>query len=493
MCKGLAKQDVMGYVPFEKTPPMCVKTQSKFASSPCPFDLDRSCARVSKSSVVSYEDANASVAEAVVDLYPDEKLLREIWDSVDECKGRAPTSVPEDCDSDEECFAPKKCTEAVMGRLPCGDIHICKKGKTCPFLEPNEDRVMVCIYTGVEHGPEQTDEFFDLNGGSGKKSGDPDQNCGDMLHGKWTKRADPAQASKLAFQYSTKISDDHVFSFVTDPSSARIVKGSVKRGALCVGEIDHTHASNKKPRFLKKKKVDNHEVASHLHTEAALVITKMIDHKKTASFRSKAPSEKVERGRASTDANLCDQNAVFQMSLKQYLKNCMDNSISPSIDAIHNLSLVAQQASQCARDEQNTNKDTDSIRTAKFRNLCSSLVVSLWSAACKSPYMANAKRGTDAYRPFVCGVLYGFKRGIKLENGDVLVPQCPQLAQSLPVLRGTGGNALVKTLHSSSHRGLCTLSRCIASVPKDKQHDLFREVTRIATKFSKQTFNKNDV
>ena len=38
---------------------------------------------------------------------------------------------------------------------------------------------MVCKYTGLEHGPEQTDEHFDLNGGNGKKSGDPDANCGE--------------------------------------------------------------------------------------------------------------------------------------------------------------------------------------------------------------------------------------------------------------------------------------------------------------------------
>ena len=476
----------MGYVSLADTPPISAKTKQSEIKSPCKFDLEPACSSASSSS-----DTDASVAETVAASYPDESLLDEIWGDVDAFMGSVPDSTPQDYDSDEEYFAPRRCKEAVMGKMPCGDIHVCRVGKPCPFLEPNEDRVMVCIYTGLEHGPEHTDEFFDLNGGSGKKSGDPDQNCGELLHGKWTKRADPTQASKLAFQYSTKISDDDVFDFVPDSSNARVLKRPVKRGALCVGEEVEEPVS-KKSRC-SKKNVDNYETASHLHAEAALVITKMIDHKKAASFKNKAPPGKIERKCAPVDARMCDQNFVFQKSLQRYMKNCLLTSTAPSIDAVHNLSLMAQEVSLKARQQQKASENTDAIRSAKFRGLCSSLIVSLWSAACKSPYMSNAKRGTDAYRPFVCGVLYGFKRGIKLDSGEVLVPQCPQLAEALPVLRGTGGNTLAKTLHSSSHRGLCTLSRCIASVPKDQQREMFRDVTRIATQFSLQTFSKGDI
>ena len=166
---------------------------------------------------------------------------------------------------------------------------------------------------------------------------------------------------------------------------------------------------------------------------------------------------------------------------------------APSLDTIHNIALMAQEASKSAQKYQDNKSASDSIRSAKFRNLCASLVVSLWSAACSSPYMSNAKRGTDAYRPFICGVLYGFKRGVTLDDGTVLIPTCPQLAQALPVLRGTGGNTTAKTLHSSSHRGLCTLSRCIASVPKVKQESVFRSTARIAQQFSKQTFTRADI
>jgi hypothetical protein len=80
-----------------------------------------------------------------------------------------------------------------------------------------------------------------------------------------------------------------------------------------------------------------------------------------------------------------------------------------------------------------------------------------------------------------------------LKDGTVLLPTCPQLAAALPVLRGTGGNAMAKTLHSSSHRGLCTLSRCIASVPQKDQKKVFETVIRCAERFSSQTFSKFDI
>lgn len=476
----------MGCVSVSGTPPVFAKIKTVDIQSPCKFDLEPACSSASSSSKI-----DASSAKTVAVSYPDESLLREIWGEVDAFMGNTPASALNEYDSDDEDFAIRKHRDAVMVKLPCGDIHVCKIGTCCPFLEPNADRVMVCSYTGVEHGPEHADEFFDLNGGSGKKSGDPDQTCGELLHGKFIKRADPTLASKMAFMYSNKISDDDVFTFIPDSSQARVLKGPIKRGALCVGE------EVEEPLFKKsrcsKKNVDNHQTASHLHAEAALVITKMIDHKKTSSFKNKAPPGKIERKCAPVDARMCDQNFVFQKLLQRYMKSCLITSTAPSIDAVHNLSLMAQAASLKARQQQENDKSTDGIRTAKFRVLCSSLIVSLWSAACKSPYMSNAKRGTDAYRPFVCGAIYGFKRGIKLDNGDILVPQCPQLAEALPVLRGTGGNTLAKTLHSSSHRGLCTICRCIASVPKDQQRELFRDVTRIATQFAQQTFSKRDV
>jgi hypothetical protein len=433
---------------------------------------------------------------------PEELLLSQIWGEVDEmsaciprdtgqCKGCEDES---DSDEDPENYSRIAVSHPVMAVLPCGDIHLCKWGKPCPYLVSNDDRVMVCEYTGVEHGPEHTDEYFDLNGGTGKKSGDPDQNCGEILHGKY-KRADPVIASRMAFDASHLFDDSECVEYIPSAHSkdnAVPVKRTQKRGALCVGEDPDESQSSKKMRC-SKRNIDNCDTRSHLHAEAESVLCKMVDHKRAASFKSKAPPGRVDRKCAPADPRMCDEKFVFNKSLQKYLKNCAVSGVAPSLDTIHNLSLMAQTVSAKAREQRDSSLETDSIRTAKFRMLCSSLIVSLWSAACRTPYMESARRGSDAYRPFVCGVLYAFKRGVSLDNGTVLVPKYPQLADALPVIRGTGGNKLAKTLHSSSHRGMCTLSRCIASVPREQQSVAFADVARVASQLSNATFSKWDI
>jgi len=428
----------------------------------------------------------------------DKEAMQRIWNDLESTRNCIPVESEDqkyDSDSDDSIdycnTGNTRNVTSVMGFLPCGDIHVCRLGKMCPYLEPNEARMMVCKYTGIEHGSEQTDELFGLNGGMGKKSGDPDQTCGEMLYGKFTKRVDPVAASRMAFDYAGRSWDDSAFNNEHGRESAIPLKCVQKRAARCVGE-EPGEESSKRPRC-SKKNVHCHETRNHLHSEAERVITKLIDHKRASSFKNKAPQGKVERKCAPPDHRMRDEHFVFTKSVQKYVKNCVISGNAPSLDKIHNLSLMARTVSAKARQQQDQPLRTDNIRTAKFRTLCSSLIVSLWSAACETPYMTNARRGTDAYRPFICGVIYASKRGVTLENGTVLVPQCPTLAEALPVLRGTGGNTFAKTLHSSSHRGLCTLSRCIASVPKQEQSDVFANVARIASQFTSATFSKWDI
>lgn len=434
---------------------------------------------------------NISPSKFDLDHQTEQSLIEEIWEDVDGCLRDFP-KTNSDCESDDdiESYAQTR-SSPIIAKMPCGDFHVCQLGKPCPFLFPNEDRLMVCLYTGIEHGPEVTTEMFDLNGGSDKKSGDPDQTCGNLIYGKWNKRVDPGKASKLAFEMASRISDSDLVQCSTN-QYIRPVHDKIKRGALCVGE-ENDKTGVKRQRNGCKKQVTDNDTRCQLQSEAVVVITKLIDHKRSSTFKRASPIGKLDRKCAPVDPRMCDHKFVFNKSLRRYLKNCSMALKAPSLDTIHNIALMAQEASKSAQKYQDNKSASDSIRSAKFRNLCASLVVSLWSAACSSPYMSNAKRGTDAYRPFICGVLYGFKRGVTLDDGTVLIPTCPQLAQALPVLRGTGGNTTAKTLHSSSHRGLCTLSRCIASVPKVKQESVFRSTARIAQQFSKQTFTRADI
>jgi hypothetical protein len=392
-------------------------------------------------------------------------------------------------DEDEYCTGPSM--RSIMVTLPCGDIHLCGGGFRCPFLEPNDDRIMVCRYTGVEYGPEKTEEFFDLNGGTGKRSGDPDQLCGEPMYRKYQKRADPVAVSRAAYQASWTISDTDIAIYMpSDAASKRAQKVPLKRNALCVGE--HVNRNTDKRARVSKRNVNNHEMCINLHAEAESVLSKLINYSSASSYKNKCSGDRVKRNTRLADKRMCDYAFVFSASIRKYMRVCIANGSLPSIDAINNLAIMAQSISKNAKDE-SAPESIDALRTATFRRSFTSIVVSLWSAACQTPYIKEAKRGNDAYRPFICGVIYATKRGVSLQDGSVIVPKCPQLAAALPALRGTGGNHIAKTLHSSSHRGLCTLSRCIASVPLEQQRAAFNDVIRLSKSFSSKIFTTKDI
>lgn len=299
------------------------------------------------------------------------------------------------------------CDSPVLVRLPCGDLHLCGRGIVCPFLKPNEDRVLVCMYTGIEHGPEHTDEFFDLNGGIVKKSGDPDQSCGELMYSKWSRRVDPVAASRAAYEAARHIEEGStdMSEFIRPSSNAENAsKKPIKRGALCVGETVDSPAF--KRGRISKRNVGDRSTITNLLSEAESVVTKLINFDRTASFKRKATADKIERKKPPIDPRMMQESFAFQVCLKRYLRTCTANSTQPTFNDVHNVALCAQAISRKAREDSGTDKGA-SIRSAKFRSSCANLIVALWSAACSTPYMSVAKRGTDAFRPFICGALFG--------------------------------------------------------------------------------------
>lgn len=60
--------------------------------------------------------------------------------------------------------------------------------------------------------------------------------------------------------------------------------------------------------------------------------------------------------------------------------------------------------------------------------------------------------------------MYALKRGLYLKDGLCIVPVLEALAAHLPQLRSQYSSAAAKQLQSSSHRGLCSLHKAIASM-----------------------------
>jgi hypothetical protein len=258
-----------------------------------------------------------------------------------------------------------------------------------------------------------------------------------------------------------------------------------------VHEADRARLSVRNPHFQGPP-----EQLEGLFKEVQLVIDRLINYREAASYKRPAKGDTPcthaadARGGAQKPQ---DEHTEWMASVRKYTKQCLARGVAPSIDAVHNLSLMVHAARAAARAELAAQHNIAAIRTVRFRDVCSTLVVKLWRACCNTSYLLNARRGTDSFRPFVCGVLYAFKRGLVLANGSVLVPQCPHLAAALPVLGSTGGNTMAKTLRSSSHRGMCTLLKCIASVPPEEQNALFAEVVTCAAQFAATRFAANDI
>ena len=90
--------------------------------------------------------------------------------------------------------------------------------------------------------------------------------------------------------------------------------------------------------------------------------------------------------------------------------------------------------------------------------------MSLWRACCLTKHFQSAKKGGDAFRPFAAGILYSLKRGLYLADGTCVVPALEELSTHLPALRSASSTPAARQLQSSSHRGICSIQRALASI-----------------------------
>ncbi|MGZ0213503.1 MAG: hypothetical protein ACKVI4_13620 [Actinomycetales bacterium] len=414
--------------------------------------------------------------------------------------------------------------------LANGDVHVCK-GCACQYAELNVDHHYICGITGfvlgVEHGVETVDYV------TGKKpSNNPDDNAGMPVGGSWKPRRDMFALSKQAY-LSAKTMDDCALpnkvdkavappaqnttpdaptaerpaiaerpdarpetptQKVVDPEEAEMKtpprpqhasapaiapRTPQKRGALCVDEVAPTKVVDQNKRMrINKRNVRDNEARAALVEEAASILSKLVHfERKSSSTKTKAATN------VPSDPRLRDAEFLFGAALKRYIKECLATGATPTLDAVHNLGILAHNV---AAEEQRKMDEMENkhpkILHSKVRQLVATLVVCLWKASCTTPYMNAAKRGTDSFRPFACGVFYALKRGVALPDSRIVVPSLPErFTNALPALRATLQNSLAKTLQSSSHRGLCTLHRCVNSVLPDKRHNsAFDEAAKVA-------------
>ena len=352
-------------------------------------------------------------------------------------------------------------------RLPDGDFHYCDCH--CPFSHPDKDGNRVCEYTGIVVGT-VTVERTDNSTGRSTWSSDPDVSSGGPMGGAWRKKRDMHKASSTAFNEARTLDDTEMPKAIEVP---RAVRSACKRGALCVDEVAPADTCPKRAR-VSKKNVTSLGTRTMLIDEALSTFSKLLGK----------PQSPATPKLHTIDPRLLDKRLLFHAALKKYLKETLASGNVPFLDDISNIELAV---TKVVGEEKEKNRialaSEGRVHSVHFRAAAARLAVALWSGACSTPYLAKARRGADSFRPFCAGVYYGFKRGISLADGTVLVPKLSEFTDAMPTPREIASDPASKSLHASSHRGLCTVHRAIASIDPQQATRVFAQAVSAAKAF----------
>lgn len=342
-----------------------------------------------------------------------------------------------------------------------GDVHVCF-GMQCKHVRLGHENQYVCSISGRVVGIEHTGDTDPCWTGRSTGSANPDDSAGTPVGG-WTKRRDMYTASVQAYRDAQRISDAEI---VPTPVAAPAPAPVVKRGALCVDECPDANGPPKKARSSRKENWSQ-DAIDKLASDAIWVIDKLFIANLNGAPEAPAP-----------DPRLQNLEYVKAMAIRKYVKRCAEGESALNLDVLSNViihanAFVREQRAEAAqrmkeaaeRAVSNKKHRTNAaVYSGQIRNQLSQLIVSLWRASCLTKHFMSAKKGSDSFQPFAAGILYSLKRGMYLPDGTCVVPVLEELAVHLPALRSAISTKEAKRLQSSSHRGICSMQRAIASI-----------------------------
>lgn len=413
-------------------------------------------------------------------------------------EARRQTSVEEGEDDvdemDEEDDAFKAMFANASGRLrrgkptytdmPDGDVHVCY-GTQCPHAEVTKEKQIVCTLTGrvvgVEHSRDQEAGWTGRSIGSAN----PDDTAGTPVGG-WVKRRDMFNASAQAWQMARSFgdADQKTVQQYVPPPPTRPAKTQervpAKRGALCVDDgVSPTSPSANRRQRTARRETWTRDAIEKLTTVAATVVNDLFivdDESGPPAAQAKPLPAEEDR-----DPRLQNLDFVRMVAVRRYVQACARGLQRLNLSVLNNVCIHANAfvSAQRKRAEATATAVANSAPASAsgskgrrqgacyqgpVRSLIARLIVTLWHATCLTPHMCDNRKGNDSFRPFAAGVLYSLKRGVYLEDGTCVVPELDSLAVHLPALRSTHSTPAAKQLQSSSHRGICSLHRSIASI-----------------------------
>lgn len=383
---------------------------------------------------------------------------------------------------------------ATVVQLQNGRWHVCM-GMACPHIEQSvdADRLFICKLSArvVSNAMESSGDASWT--GRSCTSADPNMQssaCG----ASWRFKRSAFSASVAAYNLARSFSSTNVTpggdyilsSFKSCHTTGGAKPGtsadenatSIKRGAPCVVDVDDSavHAQKRKKAIKRIESLKQRNVQSRLLADASTVVLRLFSISSASSTNSSVASASKNdhsvSGGALTleDPRLENYEFVLNMALKRYVSRCKDAGIPPTLSGVHDVCIAAN---QFVKERQKATKgrvaplsqttDRWIAVNGKTIELCAILILNLWVAMCTTPYFVEHQTG-DSFRPFAAGVIFAFKRGLRLPNNMILIPAVEQIANQLPTLRSATATPAARQLQQASHRGLCAIQRGIASI-----------------------------
>jgi len=378
-------------------------------------------------------------------------------------------------------------TKVVL--LANGSWHVCL-GMLCPHVRQSTDgdRCFICKLSARVVGSAMEISADSSWTGRSCTSADPDMQssaCGASWRFKRSAFSASVAAYNLARSLSSKTnggeyvlsSFDSYNSGATAGTSVEDVSAapSIKRGAPCVVDVDDSvvQVQKRKKAIKRIESLKQRNVQSRLLADASAVVLRLFSV--TSSHSSATSASKTDHsisGGAATllDPRLENYDFVLTMALKRYASRCQESCVKPTMSGIHDVCIAANQfvkkRQKAAKERTAPTLNQSDRRIAingKTIELCAKLILNLWSAMCTTPYFVDHQTG-DSFRPFAAGVIFAFKRGLRLPNNMILIPAIPQISNQLPTLRSSIATAGARQLQQASHRGLCAIQRGLASI-----------------------------
>ena len=392
-----------------------------------------------------------------------------------------PTAQWEDEPIRDESSSTFNCSPGVVVvPLEGGGFHVCR-GQNCPHASiQHEDREkeLVCELSGrVIASAIETAQDASWTGRS-CGSADPDMTSGAVSARSWRNKRDAFAESARAYNKAKQFTDEDL-SFATSsytvPKSTTLADVEddsklVKRGAPCVSEIDEAAVSqHKREKAIRRiSSLTRRDVQARLRTDAFLVVQKLLVTVASTS------QDNAKTQAAQGDPRLENFNFVFAVGMKKYVDRCAARNEQPNLCTMHDVAVCASNYVKERRKDASKLRIQSMMRmfavNTQTMELCARLIVAVWNALCSTSHFVENQPG-DSFRPFAAGIMYGMKRGLRLKSSLVVVPCMEILANQLPTLRSSSGNAETRQLQASSHRGLCAVHRALASIDTMSEED----------------------